>query len=372
MKEKDFFKEVTKDLVVDLKSSDMDRMNKAYARNKIRRKNSVAAAIIIGLISVSTVSVGAYSIHKWAGGMKSYFQVSSEEAAKLSESDLVQFPDENGETKSVIKNGVTISTTQTIVDNYYAYVGFKIEGYEVEPGMEPEFQSIDLNVEGEQVSWCSGAYMEPYTMKNGQPYDKDDKRISKDVQGNILANYMLEDGTLEYHILLYSDGKKGCFMDKNIHIDLSDLGVIASGKHALTVEKEGTWAFDWKLEGDASSREWDTKVRLDNTGAVVTHCEISPISIRAVIDLRNVTDVFAETEGLYASICGVKMKDGTLLTFIADAGSWRPSLDGQQELLFSLNRVIDIEQVESILFFKKDMNRNEPCTIDDFYEVPVL
>lgn len=75
-----------------------------------------------------------------------------------------------------------------------------------------------------------------------------------------------------------------------------------------------------------------------------------PISIRAVIDISNAKHI--KNDELYAVLSGVKLKDGTILTHITDAGTGSLLKNGTYQILFSTDRILDVDQVESLLFQK--------------------
>mgnify|MGYP000804164579 FL=1 len=172
---------------------------------------------------------------------------------------------------------------------------------------------------------------------------------------------------MEYHILLDSEGTKGFLGGKKISIELGNLGVYDDSL-GIQTENEGTWKFEWTLSGDSTSVIRKVHTVLENTGAVVTECEISPISIRAVIDISNAKHI--KNDELYAVLSGVKLKDGTILTHITDSGTGSLLKNGTYQILFSTDRILDVDQVESLLFQKTSKCEGSTYTIEDLYEVP--
>ena len=71
---------------------------------------------------------------------------------------------------------------------------------------------------------------------------------------------------------------------------------------------------------------------LEDTGAVVTECEVSQISIRAVLDISGAKNMTSDKK--YAVLSGVKLKDGTMLTDIVESGNENTNTSGEYELLF--------------------------------------
>ena len=59
--------------------------------------------------------------------------------------------------------GVTVSAPLSITDNYYTYLSFKIEGYDLEKGSEPGVETINVT-EYEQAPWVSGVKLKDGTL----------------------------------------------------------------------------------------------------------------------------------------------------------------------------------------------------------------
>ena len=66
----------------------------------------------------------------------------------------------------------------------------------------------------------------------------------------------------------------------------------------------------------------------------------------------------------------VKLKDGTILTHITDSGTGSLLKNGTYQILFSTDRILDVDQVESLLFQKTSKCEGSTYTIEDLYEVP--
>ena len=49
---------------------------------------------------------------------------------------------------SVTDAGITVSAQQSITDNYYTYLSFKVEGYHLEDGKQPDFENVFVTVDG--------------------------------------------------------------------------------------------------------------------------------------------------------------------------------------------------------------------------------
>lgn len=364
MTEKEFYKEVTKDMVVDLKGRDWNMEKK----NKRIRFSRIAAAFLIGVLGISGVGFSAYAYHKWTGGVQQLFHVSPKDTAQIEKTKVAQFPQEDGEVKSVTQDGVTMTAEQTLVDNNYAYLVFKVKGYEIKAGDTPGFKSFQCSLDGNKVSNCSKFYDGTINDGNGRGIMPDGSEIPKDKDGSLICNYVMEDGSLEYHVLLYTNGEKGCFFNQPFHAEFKDLGLYGT-KKAITVQKKGTWTFDWKLSGDHTSVCKKMNTALGEKGLTVMECEVSPISLRAVIAFPDT--IKRGMDGLeIPALSGVKLKDGTLLTCITSGGSEGWDENGNCEVSYALERIVDPDEVESLLFVKSSWEDSGSCTLDNFYQIP--
>lgn len=86
-----------------------------------------------------------------------------------------------------------------------------------------------------------------------------------------------------------------------------------------------------------------------------------------VLDISGAKNMTSDEK--YAVLSSVKLKDGTMLTDIVEAGNENTNTAGEYELLFTTDRILDVNQVESLLFWK-NAGEDAQYTFNDFYEVP--
>lgn len=136
------------------------------------------------------------------------------------------------------------------------------------------------------------------------------------------------------------------------------------------------------LGGADTSRYIETNEKLGDTKTVVTGVELSPVSMRITYDFPRTKpqiEEFEDENGETQTVSwpteppvafGIRLKDGTVMKNI-DAGSGSmgyTSEEGQEYVVsFPLDRVIDPDQVETILFREYDEENDEQLT----YEVPL-
>ena len=339
---------------------------------KKSRKKYVAAALI------ATMTVGAVSAYaaytNWSHGMKEELRISEEQQKNLEANGMAAFSD-----ASVTDAGVTVTAQQSITDNYYTYLSFKVEGYSVEKGVQPDFETISVTADGQDVSWGGRFYDGMISGDDGMVVNADGSAPETEADGSMIENYVMDDGSLEYHMILKSH-EKGFFTGKQLHVELENLGTVAKAQYFPDIE--GSWKLDTTLGGADTAKYIETNEKLGDTETIVTGVELSPVSMR-------ITDHFPKTEprmeefedenGEIQTIAwpaqppfafGIRLKDGTVMKYISAGGesTGYTSEEGQEYVVsFPLDRVIDPDQVEAVLFREYDEENGKQLT----YEVPL-
>ena len=339
---------------------------------KKSRKKYVAAALI------ATMTVGAVSAYaaytNWSHGMKEELRISEEQQKNLEANGMAAFSD-----ASVTDAGVTVTAQQSITDNYYTYLSFKVEGYSVEKGVQPDFETISVTADGQDVSWGGRFYDGMISGDDGMVVNADGSEPETEADGSMIENYVMDDGSLEYHMILKSH-EKGFFTGKQLHVELENLGTVAKAQYYPDIE--GNWILDMTLGGADTAKYIETNEKLGDTETIVTGVELSPVSMRVTYDFPKTEprmEEFEDENGEIQTIAwpaqppfafGIRLKDGTVMKYIS-AGSESTgytSEEGQEYVVsFPLDRVIDPDQVEAVLFRECDEESDEHLT----YEVPL-
>ena len=339
---------------------------------KKSRKKYVAAALI------ATMTVGAVSAYaaytNWSHGMKEELRISEEQQKNLEANGMAAFSD-----ASVTDAGVTVTAQQSITDNYYTYLSFKVEGYSVEKGVQPDFETISVTADGQDVSWGGRFYDGMISGDDGMVVNADGSAPETEADGSMIENYVMDDGSLEYHMILKSH-EKGFFTGKQLHIELENLGTVAKAQYFPDIE--GSWKLDMTLGGADTAKYIETNEKLGDTETTVTGVELSPVSMRITYDFPKTEprmEEFEDENGEIQTVAwpaeppfafGIRLKDGTVMKYIS-AGSESTgytSEEGQEYVVSSpLDRVIDPDQVEAVLFREYNEESNEHLT----YEVPL-
>ncbi len=349
--------------------------NRALRRIRRPGRRRLAAVGLAAVLVLGTVTAGAAAYLNWSSSLERGLQVSQEQKDAAESSGLADFPE-----LSVTDAGVTVTALQSITDNYFSYLSFKVEGYGVPEGVQPGFESTVVTVDGEEVSYVGGFYNGLITGEDGRAKRDDGEEIPVDEDGSLVMDYSLEDGSLEYRITLYPLGEQGDFLDRSIHVGFTGLGIYSDEKatESVQVDVQGNWSFEWTLKGDDSTYAGQCSEPVGDTEAVLTEVEISPISIKAVLEfprqemteigyresqvledgeLKQVSEPFEFTTYVEPPyLMGVKLKDGTLLPRLSSGSGREGYIDEESdryEQLFSTNQIIDVEQVQSLLFLKE-------------------
>ena len=347
------------------KLPDKPRERSAYTVSKKRIWPAAAAMLAIG-----TISISAAAHLQWSRGLEEGLQVTPRQRQELEDTQMASFVEQ-----SVTQGEVTVTAKQSIVDNHFAYLSFKVEGYKIENGIEPGFSNVNVTVgEGEKYfrGYNASFYDRRIQGTDGTPSTEDEK-----------ANYIMEDGSMEFQIMLLAD-KDGYFVDKPVHVELKDLGSYKKKAGDIAVDAEGNWNFDWVLTGSTEVEKYVLNTSLEGSGAAVLEAEMSPISVSVTYDCprQEETETAIDENGeefehtVYKEppyFAGVRMKDGTMYTGISKGGMGGYSGKNSDVYKFktAFARTIDVDQVESLLFIKSYPEGEQPLTEEHLYAVPV-
>ena len=340
-------------------------------------KKSMWPTVAVVALVIGTVSVSAATYMQWSKGLEERLQVTTEQRRKLERNQMASFVGQ-----SVTQGNVTVTAQQCIVDNYFAHLSFKIEGYKVEDGNQPGFSDTNIIV-GDNANhtggWSASFYDGLLSGADGTAIHADGTPLK---DGEIIS-YTMKDGSLEYHVDMMSE-TKGAFLNQPIHVELKDLGIYSGKAEDVAVEAEGTWSFDWVLTGSDEMKKYTLNIPLENSGATVLQAELSPISASVTYqfprqkETEKATDENGEeiTHTYYKEppiLTGVRLKDGTIYKGISGSGISGYISDDSDlyRNTAALERVIDVDQVESLVFVKSSPESEQPLTEDNLYFVSV-
>lgn len=331
---------------------------RAVRKRKSPRRIWVAAAAAAALLGTVSVGAAVYS-QWWSKGLSETLHANEEQMQKLDADKAA-----SSVNQAVTDQGVTITAVQSIVDNYYAHLSFKVEGYELAQGAEPGIDSIEVTVDGEDADWNGGFYNGLVSGENGEAVYADGTEIEFTEDGSLVERYVQEDGSLEYDITLMDTSQEGAFFGKTVRVVFTDLGTYEKTEFAPVVE--GNWELEWTLQGSGEMRTCQLEVPLGESGVTVQEAQVSPISLRVISDVPK--DPYGQAMEDPESLCeppaltGVVMKDGTVYPYLylGPGQQGYESEDSTRYLdTFAIDRILDVDQVESLLFRKEILSEED-------------
>ncbi len=348
-----------------------ERPSHTFAKRRIWPV-AAAATLVIGTVSVSTA---AYM--QWSRGLEERLHTTAEQRQILEDNQMSSFIGQ-----SVTQGNVTVTAQQSIVDNHFAHLSFKVEGYQAKDGEQPGFSDITITVgdnEDYTGGWSASFYNGLISGPDGRAVHPDGTPLKEDEE----ISYILEDGSMEFQVDMMSD-VKGAFFDQPIHVELKNLGIYGGKAEDVIVEEEGDWSFDWTLQGNDEVKQYELNAPLGDSGATIIQAELSPISVSVSYDFpkQKETETGTDENGEEfihttfkdaPAFTGVRLKDGTVYTGISGAGinGYTAEDSDIYESLTALERVIDVDQVESLLFVKSYPDSRQPLTEENLYFVSV-
>jgi len=340
-------------------------------------KRSTIAAVIAAALAVGGT---AYAAVRWNRGLEEGMQISQEQQDQLATENFAQTVGQ-----SVTDAGVTVSMDQCIVDNYFAYLSFNVTGYQLPEGAEPFIEETNVSVDGNDGYTGGGKFYDGIVSSpDGSLVYADGSQLETDENGTAVTHYVQADGSLQYVWTVSAGMDKGALIGKPIHVELKNLGTVDRTGN-FTPDVEGTWAFDFTLPGSSSAKDVELDASLGDTGATVSKAEISPVSLYVEMnfprqvemteyldDGNGQTEVYTQWQDAPA-LTGVRLKDGTLIPYIVDGGGagYMEETGDTYIQRRGLNRVIDVQQVDALLFYKTPVEDGKQPTEDNFYVVPI-
>lgn len=373
-------------------------------RDSIKRKTGRGKrkafwpAVAVAAFALGTMTVCAAYLH-WSKGLEAELNATDEQKRLLEEEQYTaplnneggsnrgdgsnnEGGNHSGESSnsinsgSVTAEGVTVTPLQSIVDSHFAWLSFKVEGYEIEEGKEPCFQYttviVDDNMDA-SISYYGHFYNGIHANENGKPVYEDGSPANEEI-------FVNADGSMEY-IIMIDATQYGGLVGKNIHVDFTDLGTVYKAEY--TPDLEAVWAFDFTLKGSDKVRTLNLSEPLGDSGATVIYAEISPISIyvnydfplqeEAIEGVNEKGEPIASTTFVEAPpVTGVRLKDGTLLPYLTDGGV-EGYLDENHEVYtcsYAFAGIVDTDQIDALLF-RKGWPEEGSLTEADLYIVPI-
>ncbi len=351
---------------------------KSSRRSGSGRKGNRKHALVVGIAAACAVMICGAGVmaayRQWSRSVEKGMQADEDQLADLEAEQMLSVSG-----ISMTDQGVTITSEEAIVDNHYAYLVFKVEGYTLEEGAQPEFANVDVSASDGEDLYLEGSgstarnfYNGLIVGENGKSVNADGSEIKEDENGNWLLQYVQDDGSLEYCITLYST-TEGAFIGRDLHIEFQGLGsFIENSEEEIRTDIGGSWSFDLTLSGSPNTTTYDLDVELGDSGATVIQAVLSPLSATIYYEfpyseytieaededgLTRITTLFDEAP----AFIGFRMKDGTDIRYLTGGGSngydndMNDTENGEKSIyrvIQGYGRVIDVDEIESLLFVK--------------------
>ena len=312
---------------------------------------AIACAVLVGAGGITVTAAVVH--HLWSRGMQGNIQATEEQQKDLAEQGMVtEGPDLSN--MEVTSEGITVKPTELIADGHFVHVAFQIAGYDLADGEEPCFEEVrvytgeDENAEDGWVNMSGSFYNGIIANINGEPVYEDGTPLES---GDFAEHYKAEDGTLEYVMTLYKTDTdpEESLLGQTIHVLLKNLGTVKKAEFMNGIDE--TWKFDIPVNGENTAKSFELNTVLENANITVLSAAISPISIRVDYEVTGELQTQEDDNGLPA-VSGVVLKDGSRLLYLFNGGQsgYQKGSDTQAYLLATFDRVIDVDQVQSLLF----------------------
>lgn len=312
---------------------------------------AIACAVLVGAGGITVTAAVVH--HLWSRGMQGNIQATEEQQKDLAEQGMVtEGPDLSN--MEVTSEGITVKPTELVADGHFVHVAFQIAGYDLADGEEPCFEEVrvytgeDENAEDGWVNMSGSFYNGIIANINGEPVYEDGTPLES---GDFAEHYKAEDGTLEYVMTLYKTDTdpEESLLGQTIHVLLKNLGTVKKAEFMNGID--GTWKFDIPVNGENTAKSFELNTVLENANITVLSAAISPISIRVDYEVTGELQTQEDDNGLPA-VSGVVLKDGSRVLYLLNGGQsgYQKGSDTQAYLLATFDRVIDVDQVQSLLF----------------------
>jgi hypothetical protein len=346
--------------------SDRDSKNTVV---KFEKGLALAAGICLALL-VSVTAVAAIR-HFWGRGMSGYLQSTEEQQQTLTETgQAVVYPEKiDYSSYQVTDQGVTIAPNTVVVGDDFAYISFKVSGFEVGEGEEP---AAELNYylgddPGDESSWVNGSgyFYDGLTIdENGMIAYADGSETQIGEDGNTICHYYDADGNLEYIIQIQAVEGLNSILGNTLHVTFTDLGVypgMADYQSYIT----GNWDFALELPTVSDTQNIKVNKEVPGTNFIIESIDISPVSITVNYKVDGEVEASEDCLGI-PEFTGFVLKDGTRLPYVANGGSTGFTDRSEQYAACSraFDRVIDVSEVKSLLLWPDDFGGGDMVEVE--------
>lgn len=354
-------------------------------RSRKKQKNShriwqigAAAACLTAVLGV-----GGAAYSSWSRNVEKGMQATPKQLEQLESEQHLKT-----DGQSVTDAGVTVTAKEILVDKNFAWLSFEVAGFTPEDGKQPDFAIASVTgKDGESPlegggSSGSGFYDGLIAGMDGRAQYDDGTPYETEADGSIAMHYVNEDGTMEYRISMMAE-KDGSFIGKELHVEFQGLGVYEEKASDVAVKVDGDWEFDLTLPGSDQAKTFELNAELQGSGATVSKAVLTPLSATICYDFpyEEETEIGMNEDGeetvshMFAEppyFLGFRMKDGSDIRVMGGGSSgYRGENKEVYQVVESYERVVDVEQVDSLLFKKSSPQGEQALTDEEMYIVPL-
>ena len=351
--------------------------NRAGISGKKKLLFLLAATLIMGTMTAAAVYT------RWSTTAQTRYNPSQDVKEQAEKSGLSVMLEETkgaanpNEVLSVTDQGVTITAVQTIVDNYHAEIIFRIEGFDLpEDKLPATWPTVTIDGDEHFGGSQSGWFFEGTTRNeegklvyasNGQP-------VQSDEDGNLILDYVADDGSLEYIYSISFEKTDGRYLGREIAFSFHSFDFQSDKPAGMPVPQvEGNWELKWTLTGTSDSITVTPNAKIGDSDVILLDAQIGQKSIRARYQVDDYWEGWNELVTLPQAVQGVRMKDGSEHI----CGASTSGIEDQDNMIYFTesdiyDAILDINQVESLMFHKGwELDANGKPTIQTFYYIPL-
>lgn len=376
-------------------------MNQALSQHRRSRSRTKLLVLALAATMLLATLTGAAAFTRWSREAQHRYNPSQEIKEQAEKSGLSVMLDEkttepnSGDILSATDQGITITATQTIIDDYEGAITFRIEGFDLPEGKYPHvWPTISIDGDEHFFSSLSGAFFD------GTTHNEDGKRVYADTglpvemedtgeYQSVILKPVAKDGSMEY-TSTFSFREPTDVNGKEIVVTFDGIGVQSDEKAGMpTYLVEGSWELRWTLSSSSEAISITPNVPIGDNGVTLLTAEIGQKSIVATYHLQEYWDGWEVMDELPERILGVRMKDGTEYLCSPSTSGYQYKdtsqfISGNPEdfqhmdkLIYYMefrmhDAILDPNQVESLLFYKgweKDAEGNP--TIPVYNAIPI-
>ncbi len=349
----------------------------------LKRKHS-RIVLIAAIVATALLLMGAAVYTAWPQSSQTRFNPTQEIKEQAEKSGLSVLLEETkgsqnpNEVLSVTDQGITVTVVQTIVDKFSAELTFRIEGFDLPEDRAPAAWPV-VTIDGDLFFYGSqgGGFFDGTTRNeagewvyasNGQPV-----AFRQDEFQSAILDWVAEDGSLEYTHYISFNETDGRYFGKEIQVQFRYIGIQSDQKAGPDEPAvEGDWTLKWTLTGTDSSFTVTPNAEIGDSGVILLEAELGQRTIRTRYQLQDYWEGWDELVTLPQAVRGVRMKDGSKYTCVPSTTGF----EDQESMIYFIestmfDAILDLSQVESLLFHKGWEEGPDGELTPTYYEIPI-